>query len=123
MNATATESDLERTVREEQEAHDRQVEEGNAKGKLIEVPRVAVVVDESDPNILKLAFTGGVDGERGDHDWVSFFNSLTEGKNHDIAISVFVKGSKKTHRRDSDGNVDAVVQTKTLLVHSIDYDQ
>jgi hypothetical protein len=35
-------------------------------------------------------------------------------------IDAFVAGPKNTHRRDSDGNVDAVVQTKSLVVHSVE---
>lgn len=120
MSATATESELERQVREEQEEHDRQVEEGNAKGKLIEVPRIAVLVDESDPNVLKLRFNGDIELDRGKADDVAFYNSLAVGKNADLAVQVFVAGSKNTHRRDSEGNTDAVVQTKTLIVHSLD---
>lgn len=116
----ATESELERTVREEQEEHDRQVQEGNAKGKLIELPRVAVIVDEADPGVIKLKFRGQIELDRGKPDDVTFYNQLVAGKNADLAVSVFVSSAPNTHRRDSDGNVDAVVQTKTLIVHSID---
>lgn len=118
--ATQNETELERTVREEQEAHDRQVEEGNAKGKLIEVPRVAVIVDEADPNILKLSFSGSIELDRAKPADVAFYNKLTAGRDAELEVTAFVAGPKNTHRRDSDGNVDAVVQTKSLVIHSIE---
>lgn len=47
---------------------------------------------------------------------VAFFNSLKAGKNFDLDLSGHIAGSKKTHRHDSEGNVDAVVETKTLVI-------
>lgn len=89
------------------------------KGKLFEVPRVAVVVDESDPSVLKVAFSGNIELDRAKPNDVSFYNDLVAGKNADLHIEAHVAGSKKSHRRDSEGNVDAVVETKSLIIHSI----
>lgn len=124
MSATApAETELERTAREEQEAHERELQGEDAeKGKLFEVPRVAVTVDEADPGVLKLAFSGQVELDRSKSDDVAFYNSLKAGKNADLNVQVFVAGPKNSHRRDSDGNVDAVVQTKSLIVHSVEAD-
>lgn len=88
-------------------------------GKLFDVPRVKVVVDESDPNVIKLAFSGSIELDRGKADDVKFYNQLKAGKNADLSLGVFVAGPKNSHRRDSEGNVQAIVQTKSLVVHSI----
>lgn len=89
------------------------------KGKLFEVPRVKVIVDESDPNVIKLAFSGGIELERGVASDVELYNRLRAGTNHTLNVDVFVAGPKTTHHRDTEGNVDSVVQSKTLVVHSI----
>jgi hypothetical protein len=117
---------VEEQVAQEQAEYEAEAEtlppdgEDADEGKLFEVPRVAVVVDESDPNVLKLAFSGSVELDRTNAGDVEFFNGLVPGRNYDLAVSVFVAGSPKTHRRDSDGNVDSVVQTKSLKVHSVE---
>lgn len=126
MTSTAQESELERTVREEQEAHDAaQAVAGTTsgedaeKGKLFEVPRVAIVVDEADPTVIKLAFAGSVELERGNREQADFYNRLKAGKTVELEVSAFVAGPKNTHRRDAEGNVDAVVQTKSILVTDV----
>ena len=119
--ATQNETELERTVREEQEAHDRELKGEDAeKGKLFEVPRVAVIVDESDPGVLKLKFGGQVELDRTNAGDVQFFNRLKHGKVFDLQLSGYVTGSQKTHRHDSEGNVDAIVETKSLVINSVE---
>jgi hypothetical protein len=90
------------------------------KGKLFEVPRVGVIIDETDPTVIKLSFSGGIELDRTNADDVSFYNRLTAGKTVSLEIEAHVGTTKTTHRRDSEGNVDAVVQSKSLTVHSID---
>jgi hypothetical protein len=90
------------------------------KGKLFEVPRVAVILDDSDPTVLKLALAGGLELDRAIADDVTFYNSLKAGQSVTMTVVAHVAGAKTTHRRDSEGDVDAVVQTKSLIVHSID---
>lgn len=121
MSTTAAnETELERTVREEDEAHkDGLKGEDAEKGKLFELPRIAITVDEADPNVLKLNFSGTVELERGNPRDAAFYNSLAAGKNVDLEVQAFVTGPTNTHRRDSEGNVDSVVQTKSLRVHSL----
>lgn len=89
------------------------------KGKLLDVPRVGIIIDDSDPTLLKLAFSGGVEIGRSDSDWVKLYNRLAAGKSGDITVTVHVAGAKKTHRRDSEGDVDAVIETKSLIVTDI----
>lgn len=90
------------------------------KGKLFEVPRVKVIVDESDPTILKIAFSGGVELDRAVADDVGFYNRLKAGETVTLQVEAHVAGARTTHRRDSEGDVDAVVQTKSLIVHSVE---
>jgi hypothetical protein len=91
-----------------------------AKGKLFEVPRVGIIVDDSDPTVLKLAFSGSIELDRGEKDQAELFNSLMAGKAKSLHVDVFVKsGPANVHRRDSDGNVDAVVASKSLVITDI----
>lgn len=89
------------------------------EGKLFEVPRVAIVIDDTDPSVIKLAFSGSVELERGDGRQVEFYNGLEPGEYRDLKITVFCAGPKTSHRRDSEGDVDAVVQTKSLIVTDV----
>lgn len=135
MSTTQTESELERTVREEQEEHERQEAERRAgddaidlepdpdTGQLLKMPRVAVTVDDADPSALTVAFSGQVTIERGDSQWVGFYNRLRAGKTSELTVSVHVAGVKKTHRRDKEGDVDAIVETKSLVVTDLHLDE
>jgi len=119
--AAPPETDLERTVREEQEAHDAALAGQDADaGKLFEVPRVAVIVDETDPNVIKLKFSGSLELDRTNAADVALYNSFKAGRDTDLSVGVFCAGPANTHRRDSEGDVDSIVQVKTLIVHSID---
>ncbi len=89
------------------------------KGKLFDLPRVKVAVDESDPSLLKVSFSGGVKIERGSEEWVEFYNGLRVGKTAEIRVGVFIAGAPKTHRRSKEGDVDAIVETKSIVVTDI----
>lgn len=89
------------------------------KGKLFEVPRVAVIHDTSDPTVLKIAFSGGLELDRTAADDVEFYNGLKAGRPVTLTVEAHVAGAKTTHRRDAEGDVDAVVQTKSVIVHSV----
>ena len=84
------------------------------KGKLFEIPKVKI--DTTQPTVLKLAVAGGIEIERNDQQWVEFYNDLQAGKSREVTVTVFAAGAKKTHRRDPEGDVDAVVETKSLIV-------
>lgn len=92
-------------------------------GKLFDVPRVGVLVDDTDPTLLKLAFSGSVEIERGETDWIGFYNQLRAGKPAQLTVSVHVAGARNVHRRDKEGDVDAVVQTKSLIVTDVHIDE
>lgn len=88
-------------------------------GKLFEVPRVGVLVDDSDPTVIKLSFSGALELTRANPKDVQFYNDLQAGRPATLTIEAHVAGQKKTHRRDSEGDVDSIVETKSLVVHSI----
>jgi hypothetical protein len=92
-------------------------EEANNKGKLFETPKITI--DESNPTAIVIAFAGSVTLDRSQKADAELYNNLTHGKLFDLHVSGLVKGSKKTHRRDSEGNVDAIVETKSLTIDSI----
>lgn len=107
------------TGAEEELAEGTSAGEDADKGKLFEVPRVAVVVDESDPSVLKIAFSGSIELDRAKPNDVSFYNDLAAGKGTVLQIEAHVAGATRRHRRDSEGDVDAIVETKSLIIHSI----
>lgn len=88
------------------------------EGKLFEMPKIEI--DESNPTAISIAFSGSVTLDRSQASDAELYNKLKHGKPFDLRLSGLVKGSKKTHRRDSEGNVDAVVETKSLVIDSID---
>lgn len=88
-------------------------------GRIFDVPRIAVMLDESDPNVLKLAFSGQYELDRDNANQVAFFNHLKAGEPAELVVTVHVAGSNKRHRRDSEGDVDAIVETKSLVVSDV----
>lgn len=89
------------------------------KGKMFEVPRVGIVIDESDPTVIKLAFSGSIELDRTNGLEVGFYNDLVAGKPAEVVVTVHVAGAQNRHRRDSEGDVDAIVQTKSLVVSDV----
>lgn len=93
-------------------------DEKDTKGKLFEMPKIEI--DDSNPTAVTIAFSGSVTLDRSQQDDIDLYNRLKAGKVFDLRVSGFVKGPKTTHRRDNEGNVDAVMQTKSLVIDSID---
>lgn len=87
--------------------------------KLFEVPRVKILHDNSDPTVIKLAFSGSIELDRGNAANVEFYNALKAGQSVEIVVTTHVAGAKKIHRRDSEGDVDAIVETKGLVVSDV----
>lgn len=85
--------------------------------KLFDMP--AITIDESNPTQITIAFAGSVVLDRSQADDVKLYNQLVAGKLFDLNVSGLVKGAKTSHRRDSEGNIDAVAQTKSLVIGSI----
>lgn len=85
--------------------------------RLFEMP--AVTIDESNPTQITLAFSGTITLDRSQTDDVALYNRLASGKLFDLNVSGFVKGANTVHRRDTEGNIDAVAQTKSLVIDSI----
>jgi hypothetical protein len=99
--------------------NDDYTEQPDGQLKAVDVPRVGILVDETDPTVIRVTFSGKVDLERGTKSDVEFFNQLRAGKPFELTIAGHVAGAKTTHRRDSEGDVDAVVQSKSLVVDSV----
>lgn len=90
------------------------------KGKLFDVPKV--VLDTTQPTALRLAFSGSIPIGFDEREWVEFYNQLASGKRATLTVTVHVAGTKTSHRRDNEGHVDAVVQTKSLIVTDVHRD-
>lgn len=88
-------------------------------GRLFDVPRIGILVDESDPTVLKLAFSGSIELDRTNPEQVRFYNGLRPGEAREVVVTLFVAGAKKTHRRDAEGDVDAIVETKSVAVSDV----
>lgn len=89
------------------------------RGKLFDIPRVGILIDETDPTVIRLAFSGKIDLDRTIASDVETYNALKAGQTRTLNLDVHVAGAKTTHRRDGEGDVDAIVQTKSLVVHSL----
>lgn len=119
MNATLAEAGVNPTDQDDTR-QDAQTGPDPDAGKLFDVPRVGVIIDETDPTVIKLSFSGGIELNRANASDVKFFNTLNAGQSVNLEVEAHVAGAKTTHRRDSEGNVDAVVTSKSLIVHSLD---
>lgn len=89
------------------------------KGKLFEVPRVGILLDETDPTVIRISFSGKVDLERASKTDVDWYNQLRAGKPFTLNVAGHVATTKTTHRRDGEGDVDSVVQVKSLTIDSV----
>jgi hypothetical protein len=92
-------------------------EQAQSEGKLFALP--AIDIDDSNPTVIKIAVSGSIEIDRANASDVAFYNSLKAGKMRDLLLEVHVGSTKTTHRRDSEGDVDAVVQTKSLVVTGV----
>jgi hypothetical protein len=86
---------------------------------MFDVPRVGIVIDESDPTVIKLAFSGSVELDRSNAVEVGFYNDLKAGTSSELRVVAHAAGATMRHRRDSEGDVDSVVQTKSLVVSDV----
>ena len=87
--------------------------------RLFEVPRLEVVFDVSDPSVLKLAFAGAVELDRTNQAQVDLYNALRPGEQVEVIVTCDVRGTRKLHHRDSEGDLDDIVETKALAVTDV----
>jgi len=92
------------------------------KGQLFEVPRVSVLVDDSDPTILRLVFSGFYELDRDNAGQVESYNALKAGRESTLSITVRVAGTQKGHRLDSEGDLADIVEAKRLVVSDVFFD-
>ena len=69
--------------------------------------------------MLKIAWSGSVELDRGNGKQVGFYNDLKPGQSMELVVTIHVAGARKVHRRDSEGDVDAIVETKSLVVSDV----
>ncbi len=77
------------------------------------------MIDDADPTVVKVAFSGSVELDRGNAKQMEFYNRMRHGKPNEVIVTVHVAGSRKIHRRDGEGDVDAIVETKGLVVTDV----
>lgn len=138
--STTTETDLERRVREEQEAHDAHdpgdeqddTETGDEppvdeRGQTTAFDRSAYEredlqipkVDDQAIDRIEIKFTGSIFLDRSDPSDVAVYNALSFKR--DVSLLVEAKCSNVAAKgaTDRDGDLDVVVGSKTLKVHSL----
>lgn len=87
------------------------------KEKLFELP--PITIDQTKPTLIQAVVSGPIPLDLSQKADIDFYNELQAGKLVTREVTFYVTGAKKTHRRDSDGNVDAVVETKSLIVDGV----
>jgi hypothetical protein len=74
------------------------------------------------PTKLTVNVSGQIELDMSKKSDVEFWNSLKPGATISLPADFFVASEKTTHRRDSDGNVDAVPRSKSIKVDMVYYD-
>lgn len=87
------------------------------KEKLFEIPPVQL--DKTKATTISVSISGSLELDLSQKADVDFYNELQAGKLVTKETTFFVASTKKTHRRDSEGNVDAVPETKSLVVDGV----
>jgi hypothetical protein len=145
MATTTEESALERQVREEDEAHARKLAdlanddldnsdaiadpplEDTATGQTAIIDRSAYEredlqipkIDGQTVDRIALKFGGTVYLDRSDASDVAVYNELRFGRDVELLIDAKCLGVGASGATNKDGNLDVVVSTKGLKVHSI----
>lgn len=88
-------------------------------GKLFEVPRATVAVDDGSPTVIKVAVGGGVELERSSNDDVEFYNSLAPGDEVELRVVARVSGIRTRRKYDDEGSFVDLIATKSLVVDTI----
>lgn len=137
MSTTQTETPLERQVREEQEAHDAQhggddtnggepiTDEETGQTALVDrsqYEREDLQIAKVDGNTIdriSLKFSGEVFLNRSDPSDVAVYNALRLGRDVGLLIDAKCGSTMAKGATDREGDLDVVVGTKGLKVHSI----
>lgn len=140
MSTTSTETPLEQQVREAQEAHDRLDADASdsstsdedetlidASGQTTIVDRTAYEredlqipkVDNQTIDRISLKFSGEVFLDRSDPSDVAVYNEFRLGRDVSLVIDAKCSSTAAKGATDRDGDLDVVVGTKGLKVHSI----
>ncbi len=134
MTTTHEETTLERQVREEQEQHDREAEAAGDDNPLVDPSGQTAIIDRSAyeredlqiPKVdnqsidrIEIKFTGSIFLDRSDVSDVAVYNELRFQR--DVSLMVEAKCSNVAAKgaTDRDGDLDVVVGSKTLKVHSL----
>lgn len=83
---------------------------------------VDIKPDKAKPTLISVNVSGKIKLDLSQKSDVDFYNVLQAGKLIELPTSFFVASTKKTHRRDSDGNVDAVPEMKSLVIDGVTFD-
>jgi hypothetical protein len=77
--------------------------------------------DPAPPTLITVNINGSISLDLSKKSDVDFYNSLQAGKNVTYETEFFVASTKKTHRRDKEGNVQATPESKSLVVDLVLY--
>jgi hypothetical protein len=132
---TATENELERTVREEQEAHDEANEtlERNAHEPTAEAGQTAAFdksqydredlqiakIDGQSIDRIKVKFGGEIHLDRSDPADVKLYNELKLGRDVAMLIEGRCNKTGAEGATDREGDLDVVIGHKGVKIHSI----
>lgn len=87
--------------------------------KLFEIPPIQI--DKAKPTLISVNVSGKIKLDLSQKSDVEFYNALAAGKLVTYETTFFVASTKKTHRRDNDGNVDATPETKSLVIDGVTF--
>jgi len=138
---TTTETELERTVREEQEAHEETLAamtdadaDPDAGAPLEDAGGQTAIIDRSAyeredlqiPKIdgqtidrISIKWSGEVFLDRSDPDDVAVYNALRLGKDVSLLVEAECSSTGAKGATDREGDLDVIVATKGLKVHSL----
>jgi hypothetical protein len=89
------------------------------RGLLFELPREPIVIDESDPGIVRISFSGTYEYDRTNAEQIGFYNRLRAGREQQLVVVVHVSGARKEHKLDGEGYPSEIVETKRLVVREV----
>jgi hypothetical protein len=78
--------------------------------------------DPAPPTLIAVNISGTIQLDLSQKSDVDFYNSLEGGKTVTYETEFFVASTKKTHRRDKDGDVEATPESKSLIVDLVHFD-